>query len=256
MFYILSKLLAFLLMPSGIILLLLFYILYHYKNRTKVKRATRVLTLFFFLCSSPWLSGKMAGRYEIPVRDISHYPVYDVGVVLTGGIMTEHLPATAGIHLNISGDRIWQALQLYKIRKIRKILISGFDQTAGEKNIIFEAELCRNFLITNGVNPADILLEKKARNTRENAIYSGKILKEKYPEAKILLITSAFHMRRAEACFRKAGMKPDLHSTSFLAYHQPFSLSGFIPSASAFQTTTLLFKEWVGMAVYFAAGYI
>ena len=47
-----------------------------------------------------------------------------------------------------------------------------------------------------GVRKKDILLENQSRNTHENAIYSLKIIEEENIEGKVLLITSAFHMRR------------------------------------------------------------
>ena len=52
---------------------------------------------------------------------------------------------------------------------------------------------------------ADILIENDSRNTYENAVNSAKMLNTSYPNGRLLLVTSAFHMRRSLACFRKTG---------------------------------------------------
>ena len=56
-----------------------------------------------------------------------------------------------------------------------------------------------------GVPAEAVVLEGKSRNTHENAIFTAAILKDKGWRS-VLLVTSAGHMRRAMAAFRKAGV--------------------------------------------------
>ena len=72
---------------------------------------------------------------------------------------------------------------------------------------------------------------------------------------RLLLITSAFHMRRAAAAFRVQGMVPDLYPVDFRAGTRitPFS---FLPSVGGLHKTTLAIRELVGLIVYRLHGYI
>ena len=65
-----------------------------------------------------------------------------------------------------------------------------------------EAILTRELLIRLGVPDSAIIVEPASRNTYENALFTREILKEKYPNAtpRLLLITSAWHMRRSMGC--------------------------------------------------------
>jgi uncharacterized SAM-binding protein YcdF (DUF218 family) len=101
---------------------------------------------------------------------------------------------------------------LYKLGKIKKILISG-----GSGSLLYpdesESEDLYDFCMIAGVRKKDILLENQSRNTHENAIYSLKIIEEENIEGKVLLITSAFHMRRSIGCFKKEKIQFDSFST-------------------------------------------
>ena len=67
-------------------------------------------------------------------------------------------------------DRVTQALQLYRMGKIKKILITG-GQGLNPTNTSSEAELLKRFLIMTGMPKTDILIEEKSVNTRENALF-------------------------------------------------------------------------------------
>jgi uncharacterized SAM-binding protein YcdF (DUF218 family) len=72
-----------------------------------------------------------------------------------------------------------------------------------------------------------------------------------------LLITSAFHMRRSLACYRKADLNIEPFTTDFYSHPRYFYPDGlFIPSIDAMMLWHKLFKEWLGLAAYKVAGYI
>ena len=81
-----------------------------------------------------------------------------------------------------------------------------------------EARLLAKVLADCQVPEEDIILEEKARNTYENALYSQKILTKIFPNQTYLLITSAFHTPRALACFRKQQLKVKAFSTDFYSF--------------------------------------
>ena len=63
----------------------------------------------------------------------------------------------------------------------------------------------RALLVDLGVPPGRIVLEERSRNTRENAEFTAGLLKE-YRVQRVLLVTSALHMRRAVGEFERAGV--------------------------------------------------
>jgi uncharacterized SAM-binding protein YcdF (DUF218 family) len=72
-----------------------------------------------------------------------------------------------------------------------------------------------------------------------------------------LLITSAFHMRRSIACYRKAGLPVDTFSTDFYGHPGTYYPDAFvIPKIEALVMWHKLVREWAGMVAYWVAGYI
>jgi uncharacterized SAM-binding protein YcdF (DUF218 family) len=149
-----------------------------------------------------------------------------------------------------------QALELYHDGKIHKILLTG-----GSGYINFqewkESSLIADVLLKSGVKKEDLILENNSRNTYENALFTADILKKGNYGSRYLIITSAFHMRRSLACFKKAGITGDTFSadTRFPAHIN--TLDKIIkPDAEYLWMWDALIHEWVGMLMYKLAGYI
>lgn len=254
MFYIVSKLLTFLLMPLGIIMVLILSITLC-KNRTKAKRLGYFTLLLTYLFSVPILENKLVESWETPQKSINELSNYDVGILLTGALINSGTQYSENINLGSSGDRLWQTLHLYKKGKIKHIIISGGNISLVENTQRTEIEFAYQFLIQNGVPSEFILLDTRARNTNENAIYSTKILKEKFKKPSCLLITSAFHMKRAMACFKKRGNIVSSFPSNVLSSIRDNQIIDFLPSVHSLVQTSLIFKEIIGFTVYKAMGY-
>jgi uncharacterized SAM-binding protein YcdF (DUF218 family) len=109
-----------------------------------------------------------------------------------------------------------------------------------------------------GVDSAAILIENQTRNTYESAIAVKPILDSLgFSADQCLLITSAFHMRRSLACYRKVGVNLQAFPTDYYTHAPQFSVDEWIvPSAEAIVIWTKLFREWVGFVAYKVAGYV
>ena len=112
-----------------------------------------------------------------------------------------------------------------------------------------QAETIQRFLISNSVNREDIIIESKSRNTKENAFYSAQILKQ---DSKVVLITSATHMKRALLCFNRAG----INVTSFpvdnmLSYRSKNPIHILLPKARVLEYWEELIHEIIGYLIYF-----
>lgn len=72
-----------------------------------------------------------------------------------------------------------------------------------------------------------------------------------------VLITSAFHFKRAAGCFEKQNIRFVSFPTDYRATNlQSGAFELYIPSAGFLDQTTLAIKEWVGYFVYRAKSYL
>ena len=83
--------------------------------------------------------------------------------------------------------------------------VSG-GQGEGEK--ISEASAMRNFLVDNGVDSSQIIMEDKSTDTYENFLYTKKILDEEseVKDPTVTVISNNFHMFRAKFLAKEVGI--------------------------------------------------
>src|SRR5205085_7732741 len=102
----------------------------------------------------------------------------------------------------------------------------------------------------------DIITENQSKNTYENALFSSRILKQDFKGEKILLITSAFHMKRTMECFKKQGIMGDPYSVDeHSGMIQWMPNKSIIPDAEVLEGWDILMHEWVGYLSYKIMGY-
>jgi uncharacterized SAM-binding protein YcdF (DUF218 family) len=187
-------------------------------------------------------------RKEIPAQ-------MRVGIVLGGFSYYDF--RLKRIHFNRNCDRVFQAVLLYKMGYIKKLLISG---GSGSMLKPYEVEsiLIKEYLVGIGIPAEDVLTEPTSKNTYENALFSKKTLNGLgYPTQTetFLLITSAFHMPRAVACFQKAGIRVLPYPSDRRSGENKLAPDDLlIPSASNFDNWNNLIHEWVGFAIYKLTG--
>lgn len=99
--------------------------------------------------------------------------------------------------------RCWYTSQLIKTYPEVRIVISQA-ASVSDDSIHSAAEAIRLELRLRGADSSRISILKRCRNTREEALQAAENLPEK---ARVVIITSPEHMRRAIKCFRKAGVK-------------------------------------------------
>ncbi|WP_162628084.1 YdcF family protein [Arcticibacterium luteifluviistationis] len=225
------------------------------KNRTKAQLIGFLTLLLTYLFSAPFASNALVKYWETPQKNIHTLANYDVGILLTGGLMNESTQYPNNLNLSNSADRLWQTLYLYKEGKIKNILISGGYVSLIKNMKKTEIHYAKEFLIKNGVPSEQIFSDTKARNTNENAINSSKILNEKFKDGSYLLITSSFHMKRAMACFKKRGNNVSSFSSDFISPFRTIQIIDFIPSSDALLDTSKIFKEIFGLMIYKIMGY-
>jgi len=234
MFFFFSKALLFLINPIIWIISLIGYAMW-VKSVKKRRILLGIALIMLLIFSNIYITNKVLINFEYPSKRISQISqTYDVGIILTGSI-----------------NRIYEPLMLYKKGLIKKLFIVG---ETGQVQY-------QRTLIDLGVRPTDILIENQSKNTYESAQQCQTILnqlnKNSASPIKILLTTSALHMRRARLCFQKADLQFDVFSTDRLGQVQ-LSLSYIDLGASARSIFywQLMIKECIGIIVYKIKGVI
>lgn len=252
MFFILSKILLFLILPTTWLVALIFFA-FLTKNEKQKKRAIATFLALFLILTNTFLTQFFVGKWEYPIQNIAETQEYEVGILL-GGYTLEQKKNYDFTTLSNNGNRLIQTVELYASGKIKKIMLSGGNGMIGSD--FEEATSSLELLQKMGVPKADILFEKKSRNTYENAIYSAEILNKKFSNEKFLLITSAFHQRRALACFRKQGLDCDAFSADIKSKTKTPVTNFITPDSENIALWQLTIKEIVGYLTYKIKGYL
>ncbi|GAB3690879.1 YdcF family protein [Spirosoma flavus] len=266
MFYFFSKTLTFLLTPAGWLVITLLAAFFTKKLRYR-RRFIAVALGIFVLAGNSFLTNELALLWEYPIQRnsiIRNDSTIHVAVVLTGGIINtmKEIPDNGSEHRFLLGreaDRAAQALYLYKKGIVQKILISGGNGSLPfqAKVVSDEGQMTATFLTTAGVPANDIVLENKSRNTRENALFSTRMLQLRFRTNQCLLVTSAWHMRRAVGCFQKAGVSVTPFPTSFIGNRRSFSPGEWLlPHEESFLDAYYLIREMIGFLTYRIVGYV
>lgn len=246
MFFILSKLLFFLLVPFHWILFLLIWI-WRTRSPRRKRQLGMVTLLIALLFTNPFLYRSLVISWQPPVHHFPDSPTYEVAVLLGGmaGYDRNHIG-----YFGNTADRFIQTANLYHRGIVRKIIVSG-----GTGSLVYqepaEADFLFQQLVYNGVKATDVLIERKARNTHENAVYSKQLLNSLGLPGPYVLITSALHMPRSAAVFKKAGLPFVALPCDYKVYSRKFALEDyFVPDVALLDEWSLFIKEIVGLYVY------
>jgi uncharacterized SAM-binding protein YcdF (DUF218 family) len=252
MFFVLSKILRYLVYPVPLFFLAVLGIVAWYHRRW-ARRALLVVLMLFYGLSIPYTADRCMQWLEPPrVAPEALRPPYDTVIVLSGML---HLSWSQRGYIEFSeaADRILAGITLVQQGLCKTLLVSGgtgdlFDRRTSE------ARLLKTFALQFGLRDDQILVEADSRNTYENALHTARMLRARQLQH-VVLVTSASHMRRAVATFHKQGVFPDAYPVDYQATDivTPFS---FVPSAGSLAKMTAVLHELFGMLAYRLQGYI
>jgi len=206
---------------------------------------------WLWLWSTPlmyqWIGCALENEWSV-VR-AEEAPKADAIVLLGGGI---------GSNTNVypyaemwnGADRVWHAARLYKAGKAPIVIPTGCNEREST------VPLLRDF----GVPESAILVEDAARNTEENARFVERMLATKSTKnikdgsgdkKRVLLVTSAWHMRRSVLMYRKYAPSLEIipAATDYEATvitGRPFEFKDIWPDASILSANSYIFKEYIG----------
>ena len=199
---------------------------------------------------------------------VESFPEADA-IVLLGGSMGIETNLSSYAEMWSGADRVWQAARLYKAGKAQKVIATG--------NGAVDTTL--PLLLDFGVAKADVSF-MDAVNTEEEARSISKMLGrsggveelgvEEFGESdspthpikhsstarpKVLLVTSAWHMKRARLMFEKYAPEievvcaPADFENTIMAEKTPL-FKMLLPDPNVFMLNSVAFHEWVGIVGY------
>lgn len=256
MFFLFSKILNFLINPLVWILAAIVYALWTKKADRRKKGLWFALGLFLFF-SNEFLSNQFLHWWEKDTitADQIQQNEYDIAILLGGYGNAYAIPDHDRFNFSKGANRFTQTYELYRTGKIKRILLTGGKSDIWQTNQS-ESILAQDLLLRLGVPDSAIILEPNARNTRENALLTKEVL-DKIDYQNCLLVTSAFHMKRAKACYDKVNISYTPYAVDYRAIRSPQSLKYYlVPHSESFGVWQMMVKEWVGFVVYRFAGYV
>ena len=256
MAFLLGKLLFIVLRPSNLLLLLALAGLVGTVWRRRwgprlVAGAVLGMALCTVLPVGTWLTIPLEDRFPAP----DGYPAdVDGIVVLGGGIAGRITEARGQPSFRETMERFAAIPELALRYPDAKILFTGgVAWTAGADDMT-EAAVIRAFLAAQGVPDGRVILEGKARSTRDNAVLTLPLAQPK-PGERWLLVTSAMHMPRSIGVFRGAGW-PELQAWP-VDYRTTgsYALGGDPSVGVSLAELDQAAYEWYGLVYYRLLGY-
>ncbi len=115
------------------------------------------------------------------------------------------------------------------------------------------AKVMQGVLLSWGIDKEKIIVEDLSKTTLESAKYSLKKL-EKEGYQRIILVTSALHMRRSVKCFERGEIKIIPAPVNYILGKEPLNILDFLPNAGALSNNFYAIHEWIGL-VYYGLGF-
>lgn len=254
MFFIISKLLGFLISPIIWVFALLIYSFFT-KIESRAKKLRISAIVIIFLTGNSFIVDELFRAYETTTIDHDLAKTHYSGAIVLGGIGDVDLRQKK-IDFKMSSDRLFQTIRLYKMGRIDKIIFTG-----GSGSIEFpekrEGKFVKKYLNEIQIPDSALIIENESKNTYENAVFTKKILDSLNYNTNLLLVTSAYHMPRSLAVFKKAGYtNVTPYVTNRVSGVRRYTFDHlFIPNIDAMFNLQLLLHEWIGFAVYKIKGY-
>jgi len=248
-FFLLSKLLDLLLAPLTWAFLLLGAALLWRRRRAAPWLVAAAVAVLYLFSVEPVADG-LSRLAEAGVRSTMRPDVtYDAAIVLGGCVDPAASRVSGQTELLAAGERAVAGYELFHSGRVRNLLLSAGGTSPEEDPV--EADYLSALYRRLGVPGDRIVLERESRNTRENAEQSARLVRERGWKT-LLLVTSAAHMPRAAATFRKSGLDVDLYPVDHRYGDRTWVL---LPRSDAFDRSTAALRELAGRLVYRGAGY-
>ena len=212
-----------------------------------IRKFTLIGIIILIFSSLPIISNKFIAYLEKDYKpiEISEIENVDAIVVLSGMIKVVGDEENLKYEFAESIDRFFAGLDLFN-NDNAPILILTRGKMPWSVGIA-EGEYLKELAIKYGISEENIILTDEVQNTDQEAKSIKEILTE---NSKIILVTSAFHMPRAEKVFKAANINVIPFPVDFQSSKLKTTIMDFIPSAKSFFDTSHFVREMIGRLYY------
>jgi len=174
------------------------------------------------------------------------------GIIVLGGAIDADLSKGRSQPVfTEASERIFAGAALARRYPQARIVFTGgsADLVSGDAR---EADYAPAAFERLGIAKERILVERRSRNTAENAAFTRDLVKPQ-PGQRWLLVTSAYHMPRSVGLFRKIGFEVEAYPVDWRT--NDGNLLKFRAIAhEGLDCLDTAVREWVGLVVYWATG--
>jgi uncharacterized SAM-binding protein YcdF (DUF218 family) len=175
-------------------------------------------------------------------------------IVLAGAVMEKGSLRPYNELAASSAERTVCGADLYARGYASTVILSGGDASVFSEGPQVAREMKR-LAIRLGIPEHAIVIENRSRTTYENAVETKRLIGAK----PVLLVTSASHLPRAAALFRRQGIEVTAVPCGYLAKDrtdEPWRVNPFdlLPNVTALEISTNAIQEHIGIVVYRAMG--
>jgi uncharacterized SAM-binding protein YcdF (DUF218 family) len=175
------------------------------------------------------------------------------GVIVLGGVIDPEASDARGlIELDSSAERAVAMLTLARRFPKARIVFSGGSGKL-TPGALAEAPFAKKLLDEFGMNGDRFIFEDNSRTTYENAVWMLDMLKP-VPGQRFLLVTSSFHMPRSIGAFRRAGFEVEAYPVDWRTRGWPDALQPFDRVSGGLSRADVAIHEWTGLIVYWLTG--
>lgn len=244
--FIITKTLLLLLLPPTSILALMFLGFLLLRSHRLLGRLliTAAFLLLYSLSISP-VSDALIAPLEADYRPLDVKSVQaDVIVVLGGGAVDLSALGLESRPNDGSLERTVAAVKLYRSLHIPIVITGGAGDPARPQ--LSDAAPMARVALDLGVPKKDIIVDNASFNTQASA----RNMKAAFAGKRMILVTSAYHLKRSMALFQKQGLEVIPYPSGFLSGQRDRSFHAAIPRLEFLNTSTAALSERLSLAWY------
>ena len=239
----LHKLLPLFIMPIVVFLGLI--LICNYKG---YKKLIYLFSILFYIISTPIFSNFIMkiveGEYKY--QKLENLDKVDAIVILGGMLKIYEFENNYTVEWQ-DPDRFFKGIELYNSFKSDKIVFTG-GKSPFNMITVSEGSVLKNYALKYGVLDEDIIVTKDVLNTYDESLAVSEVLGE---NKTVILVTSAFHMKRAKLLFEQQGVKIIPYKVDYKSsINSRLYFIDFIPNSLALKKTEIALRELLGRLYY------
>jgi len=242
----LSKVFTYLILPPGIFIVILFFVFIFIPGKNKIFPLLSILILYLLSIQpiSDLLLKPLENEYP-PLSSEFKKDWPQAIVVLGGGTIIGSPEAEIGKDI-LTSDAMKRVIYAHSLRntfKVPFIFSGGKTFEYGQEP---EALTASKLFVSLGLPSERIILETRSRNTWENAKETAIFGFER-----VVLITSAYHIKRSVYCFNRHGVSVIAAPTDYKCDRgRKYDFVSFLPTIYSLDNSYLALHEYLGLLIY------